>query len=343
MVRRCSPQVLDFGLEKTMSRRIVSFVVATAILVSVSLAEAQQPKKVPRIGYLSIGSQLGPIGEAFLQGLRDLGYVEGKSIVIEYRGDPQRREDRLPEFAADLVRLKVDVIVALDPPAARAAKNATKTIPIVMRSTSDPVQAGFVASLARPGGNITGVTSISTELYGKRLELLKEVIPRLSRVGVLRNPDRSDNAINFKEMEIAARSLDLRLQSLEVRGANDFESAFRAAGKARAEALITIRTPLINAERKRVADLAVKSRLPAIYDDREYIDAGGLMSYGTDLADLHRRAATYVDKILKGTKPADLPVEQPTKFELIINLKAAKQIGLTVPPNVLARADKVIK
>jgi putative ABC transport system substrate-binding protein len=326
-----------------MKKKILLSACATLIVASLQLADAQQAKKVPRIGYLQIGSQLGPTGEAFLQGLRDLGYVEGKSILIEYRGDPQRSEDRLPEFAADLVRLKVDVIVALSPPAALAAKNATKTIPIVMRSTSDPIQAGFVASLARPGGNITGVTSISTDLYGKRLELLKEVIPRLSRVGVLRNPDRSAEASNSKEMEIAARSLDLRLQFLEVRSSNDFENAFRAAGKARAEALITIRTPLINGQKKRVADLAMKSRLPAIYDDREYIDAGGLMSYGTDLADLHRRAATYVDKILKGAKPADLPVEQPTKFELVINLKAAKQIGVTIPPNVLARADRVIK
>jgi putative tryptophan/tyrosine transport system substrate-binding protein len=326
-----------------MKKKILLSACATLIVASLQLADAQQAKKVPRIGYLQIGSQLGPTGEAFLQGLRDLGYVEGKSILIEYRGDPQRSEDRLPEFAADLVRLKVDVIVALSPPAALAAKNATKTIPIVMRSTSDPIQAGFVASLARPGGNITGVTSISTDLYGKRLELLKEVIPRLSRVGVLRNPDRSAEASNSKEMEIAARSLDLRLQFLEVRSSNDFENAFRAAGKARAEALITIRTPLINGQKKRVADLAMKSRLPAIYDDREYIDAGGLMSYGTDLAELHRRAATYVDKILKGAKPADLPVEQPTKFEFIINLKVAKQIGLTIPPNVLARADKVVR
>jgi putative ABC transport system substrate-binding protein len=326
-----------------MNKRIICLALGAMLLTVNFPAAAQQPKKVPRIGYLQIGSQLGPTGEAFLQGLRDLGYVEGKSIIIEYRGDPQRREDRLPEFAADLVRLKVDVIVALSPPAAHAAMNATKTIPIVMRSTSDPIQAGFVASLARPGGNITGVTSISTELNGKRLELLKEVIPRLSRVGVLRNPDRSAEASNFKEMEIAARSLDLRLQSLEVRGPNDFENAFRAAVKARVGALIPIRTPLINDQRKRIADLAIKSRLPAIYDDREYIDAGGLMSYGTDLADLHRHAATYVDKILKGVKPADLPVEQPMKFDLVINLKAAKQIGLTIPPNVLARADKVIK
>jgi ABC-type uncharacterized transport system substrate-binding protein len=304
-------------------------------------ARAQQPGKMARIGYLKIGAEVGQVPEAFLQGLHDLGYVEGQNIVIEYRGDHQRREDRLPELAADLVRLKVDVIVALSPPAARAAMNATKTIPIVIRSTGDPVEGGFVSSLARPGGNITGMTSISSELYGKRLELLKEVIPGLSRVAVLRNPDRS--ATDFKKMQSAAQSLALQLQSLEVRTANDFESAFRAAAKGRAQALITIRTPLINVQRKQVAALAVKSRLPAIYDEREYVEAGGLMSYGTNLDNLRRHAAVFVDKILKGRKPADLPVEQPTKFEFIINLKAAKQIGLTIPPNVLTRADKVIK
>jgi putative ABC transport system substrate-binding protein len=306
-------------------------------------ADAQQAGKVPRIGYLQIGSRLGSGAEAFLQGLRDLGYVEGKNIVIEYRGDPQRREDRLPEFAADLVRLKVDVIVALDPPAARAAKNATKTIPIVIRSTADPVQAGFVASLARPGGNITGVTSISSELYGKRLELLKEVFPKLSRVAVLWNPDFPAGPVNFKEMEIAAKPFALHLQSIEARRPEDFSSAFRNAAGKHAEAVITLRNPLIVNERKRIADMALKNRLPAMFDDRDFVEAGGLMSYGTNLTDLYRRAATYVDKILKGAKPADLPVEQPTKFELIINLKAAKQIGLTIPPNVLVRADKVIK
>jgi putative ABC transport system substrate-binding protein len=324
-----------------MTRKIFCFALCAMLLALNAVATAQQTKKVPRIGYLQIDSRLGPQGEAFLQGMRDLGYVEGKNIVIEYRGDPERREDRLPELAADLVRLKVDVIVALDPPAARAAKGATKTIPIVVRSTADPVQAGFVASLARPGGNITGVTSISSELYGKRLELLKEIIPRLSRVAVLRNPDRSNS--DFTEMQSTARALDLQLQSLGVRGPNDFENAFRAAGKARAQALITIRTPLINDQRKQVADLAIKSRLPAIYDDRAYIDAGGLMSYGTNLRDLYRHGAVFVDKILKGAKPADLPVERPTKFELVINLKAAKQIGLTIPQTVLYRADKVIR
>jgi putative ABC transport system substrate-binding protein len=324
-----------------MKKKIISFVLGTLLLAISVRIEAQQEKKLPRIGYLVIGSETSQVSEAFLQGLRDLGYVEGKNVIIEYRGDPQRREDRLPELAADLVGLKVDVIVALSPPAARAAMNATKTIPIVIRSTGDPVRAGFVSSLARPGGNITGITSISTELYGKRLELLKEVIPRLSRVAVLHNPDRGDN--DFKEMQSAARSLELQLQSVKVRGLNDFENAFRAAGKARAQALITIRTPLINNQRKQVADLAIKSRLPAIYDESAYVEAGGLMSYGTNLADLQRHAAVFVDKILKGRKPADLPVEQPMKFEFIVNLKAAKAINLIIPQSVLFRADQVIK
>ncbi len=302
---------------------------------------AQQPEKMPRIGYLTIGSAAGQVSEAFLQGLRDLGYVDGKNVIIEYRGDPQRREDRLPEFAADLVRLKVDVIVALDPPAAHAAQNATKTIPIVIRSTADPVTAGFVSSLAHPGGNITGMTSISSELYGKRLELLKELIPRLSRVAVLRDPDRS--ASDFREMQSTARSLGLQLQSVEIRGPNDFENAFRAAGKARAQALIVIRTPVINDQRKQVADLAIKSRLPAIYDERAYVEANGLMSYGTNLADLQRHATVFVDKILKGRKPADLPVEQPTKFELVLNMKTAKAIGVKFPNSILVRATNVIE
>jgi len=324
-----------------MTKAVRFWLLATAFLIIAPHAEAQQPRQMPRIGYLAIGSEVGQLPEAFLQGLRDLGYIEGKNVIIEYRGDPQRREDRLPDLATDLVRLQVDVIVALSPPAARAAMKATKTIPIIIRSTGDPVQAGFVTSLARPGGNITGMTSISSELYGKRLELLKEVTPRLSRVAVLRNPDRS--ARDFEKMQSAARSLDLQLQSLEVRGPNDFENAFKAAVKERAQALITIRTPLINNQRKQVAALAIKSRLPAIYDEREYVEADGLMSYGTHLADLQRHAAVFVDKILKGRKPADLPVEQPTKFELVINLKTAKQIGITIPPNVLARADKVIR
>jgi ABC-type uncharacterized transport system substrate-binding protein len=321
-----------------MTKRVV-YLVASLILMSYQLTQAQQSDGMPRIGYLTLGSKAGHPAEAFLQGLRDLGYVEAKNIVIEYRGD--RQEERLPELATDLVRLKVAVIVALNPPAAHAAKDVTRTIPIVIRSTGDPVRGGFVESLARPGGNITGVTSISSELYGKRLELLKEVIPGLSRVGVLRHSDRS--ASDFKKMQSAAGSLDLKLQSLEVREPDDLETAFKAAGKENAQALITIRTPLFNSHRKQIAELAAKSHLPAIYDEVRYVEDDGLMSYGTHLADLQRRAAVFVDKILKGAKPADLPVEQPTKFEFVINLKAAKQIGLTIPPNVLARADRVIR
>ena len=235
----------------------------------------------------------------------------------------------------------MDIIVALHPRAARAAQDATKTIPIVIRSSGDPVAAGFVASLARPGGNVTGVTSISSELYGKRLELLKEAVPKASRVAVLRTAGPA--ALQLEELQAAARSLGLQLHSLEVRGSDDFERAFRAANDKGAQALITLRAPLIVNERKQIADLAAKSKLPAIYDERAFVDAGGLMSYGTDLAEVYRHAAIYVDKILKGAKPTDLPVEQPMKFEFIINLKAAKQIGLTIPPNVLVRADRVIK
>ena len=247
------------------------------------------------------------------------------------------------ELAAELVRLEVDVLVALDPPSARAAKKATATIPIVMRAYADPVKEGLVASLARPGGNITGLYSESDELLPKRLELIKEVRSRLDRVAVLQNRDFANTPQVFRELEMAAKGLGLQLQALDVRAPTDFDPALRSAVKNRAPAFTTIRTPLIVFERERIAALAVKHKLAAIYDDREFVDAGGLMSYGTNLQDLYRRAATYVDKILKGRSPADLPVEQPTKFELIINLKGAQQIGLTIPPNVLARADKVIR
>ena len=322
-----------------MKKNLLHFVLG-ALLITFSVpAEAQNAKHIPRIGYLNLGNfREGAPPESFLQGLREVGYVEGKTIIIEFR-HANRREDQLPALAAELVRLKVDVIVALNPPAARAAQRATRTVPIVMRATGDPIKGGFVESLARPGGNITGVTSISSDLYGKRLELLKDVIPGLSLVAVLHNPDRSD----FKKMQQEARALSLKLQSLEVRKSNDFADAFNLATQSHSQALITIRTPVINVQRKQVADLAIKNRLPAIYDEVNYVEAGGLMSYGTHLADLQRHAAVFVDKILKGRKPADLPVEQPTKFELVINLKSAKQIGLTIPSNVLARADRVIR
>jgi putative ABC transport system substrate-binding protein len=310
-------------------------------------AQAQQPKKVPRIGYLSAGttSLNSPRGEAFRQGLREHGYVEGNSIVIEYRS-AQRKFDRLPGLAAELVRLKVDVIVAGGPPSAGAAKEATSTIPIVMMQVGDPVGSGFVASLARPGGNIAGLSGLAPELSGQRLELLKEIVPKLSRVAVFGTSTSPDNAQLLKEVELAARELKVQLQYLDIRDARDpkdIETAFRAATKARAEAVLIMLVPAVaTVNRIQILDLAVKNRLPVIYSGRAFVDAGGLMAYGVNINDLDRRVATYVDKILKGAKPAELPIEQPTKFEFVINLNAAKQIGLTIPPNVLARADKVI-
>ena len=309
-----------------------------------AMAEAQQAKKIPRIGFLSSRS---PDAEksrlaAFQQGLRDLGYVEGKNILIEqrYAGG---KFDRLPDLAAELVRLKVDVLVATGAPASHAAKNATSLIPIVMGNAADPVGIGLVASLARPGGNITGLSDFAEGVITKRLELLKEVVPSASRVGVLLNPVNPTNPLQLKEIHTTAPALGVTLLSLEAKGADDIDRAFTAMRKERAGALIVLGDPMLETHRTRITELAVKSRLPAIGAHRGYMDAGGLMYYGTNFDDLYHRAATYVDKILKGAKPADLPVEQPMKFELIINLTAAKQIGLTIPPNVLARADRVIK
>jgi putative ABC transport system substrate-binding protein len=312
-----------------------------ALLLAVALAEAQQPKKVPRIGFQSAASPSANAAriEALRQGLRELGYVEGENIVIEYRY-AEGKLDRLHEFAAEFVRLKVDIIVAAAPSSTRAAKEATSTIPIVMAVDTDPVANGFVASLARPGGNITGLSTLAPEISGKQLELLKEIVPRLSHVAVLRT--RPDAQVS-KEMELAAGALKVQLQYLDVPGPKDIETAFQAASKGRADAVLVLGSPILESARTQLADLAAKSRLPAIYHVSEFVEAGGLMSYGVSFTDLYRRAAIYVDKILKGRKPADLPVEQPIKFELVINLKAAKQIGLTIPPSVLARADKVIK
>jgi len=328
-----------------MSRRVFVLIclLPAVFLPAVPLTGAQQAKKVPRIGYLSV-TPAGPrpTREAFRQGLGDLGYVEGQSIIIEYRHAADRA-DRLPGLATELVGLKVDVIVAGGSQAVRAAQQATRSIPIVMTSSSDPVGTGFIASLARPGGNTTGLSLLSPELSGKRLELLKEVVAELSHVAVLWNPDDPPATLSLRETEAVAQALGVKLQSLEVRGPDDFESAFRATATGRAGALIILPAPIMSTHATRIAEFAVKSRLPAISFANEFPDAGGLMSYGANLPDVYRRAATYVDKILKGRKPADLPVEQPMKFEFIINLKAAKQIGLTVPPNVLARADKVIK
>ena len=327
----------------------LAFWLLTALPLTFSVsAEAQQPTKIPRIGYLGGNSPSSNSDriEAFRQGLRELGYVEGENIVIEWRHH-EGKLDRLPALAAELVRLKVDIIITVGSPAARAAKEATVTIPIVMIQVGDPVGSGFVASLARPGGNITGLSGLAPELSGKRLELLKEIVPKLSRVAVFGTSTNPGNAQSLKEVEIAARALKVQLQYLDIRDARDpkdIETAFRAASKGRAEAvLMMVAGAVAIAHRTQILNLAVKSRLPVIYRGRAFADAGGLMAYGVNITDLDRRAATYVDKILKGAKPADLPVEQPTKFELIINLKAAKQIGLTIPPNVLVRADRVIK
>jgi putative ABC transport system substrate-binding protein len=330
--------------EKLMSKLLVS-VALSAMLVAPGLpAQAQQPGRVPRIGFLGATSSSANAArvEAFLQGLRDLGYVEGKNIIIEYRY-AEGKAGRLSELTAELVRLNVDVIVSVGPAVTRRVKEATVTIPIVMGFDNDPVGSGFVASLARPGGNITGLSTLSPEISGKRLELLKEIIPKLSRVAALGTSTQPGNAQMLKEAELAAGAFGVQIQHLDVQGPKDIELVFRAASNGRAQAILVLSSPVLFSERKQVSDLAGKNRLPAIYPQSEYVEDGGLMTYGVSIPDLFRRAATYVDKILKGRKPADLPVEQPTKFEFIINLKAAKQIGLTIPPNVLARADRVIK
>jgi putative tryptophan/tyrosine transport system substrate-binding protein len=306
--------------------------------------QAQQPKRVPRIGFVTTEGNPktpGPQFEAFRQGLRDLGYVVGENILVELRY-PEGRTDRIPSLVTELVQLKVDLLVLGAQPAIRAAKQATKTIPIVIVTTQDPVAAGFIESLARPGGNITGLTRLTRELSGKRLELLKEVLPGTSRVGALVNETQTEN--DFKPYEAPARALKIQLQLIKVREPNpDFEAAFQAAAKWRATALITVSGSLFNRHIKRFAELAIRNRLPSMHERIQYVEAGGLMSYSANDADNYRRAATYVDKILKGAKPADLPVEQPTDFDLAINLKTAKQIGVTIPPNVLARADRVIR
>ncbi|TAJ96945.1 ABC transporter substrate-binding protein [bacterium] len=325
-------------------RKSLSLLFIVALASGAAIAEPQQRTKVHRIGYLASASGLGPLEEVFRQGLRELGYVEGKNIFIEYRfAEGKGKGDHLRDLAAELVRLKVEVIVTPSTLDAVAAQRATRTIPIVIALSSDPVGTRLVQSLARPGGNITGLTTLSPELNGKRLELLKEVVPRLSRVAVLWNAASPDKALEFEETQVTARSLRVLLQSLEVRGAKDFESAFRAATRERTGALLTLTDALTISQLSRIAELAAKSRLAAIFSEREFVDGGGLISYGPSSADLFRRAATYVDKILKGANPADLPVEQPTKFELVINLKTAKALGLTIPPEVLVRADKVLK
>jgi putative ABC transport system substrate-binding protein len=327
-----------------MKTRFLSILFVTVLLVVADIAEAQQPKKVPRIGYLA-GASHAAIAfrlEAFRQGLRELGYLEGKNIGIEYRyseGNFRRQK----ELAFELARANVDVIVTAGPASTRAAKEATATIPIIMTFDSDPVGSGSVASLARPGGNITGLSTLAPEISGKQLELLKEIVPKLSRVAVIGSSANPGNAQVLKGMEAAAQVFSVKLQYLDILDPKELETVFRAALNERVDAVVALAGTVIIAQRAQIAELAVKSRLPAIYERREYVEAGGLMSYGVSITDLDRRAATYVDKILKGAKPAELPVEQPKKFEFIINLKAAKQIGLTIPPNVLTRADKVIR
>jgi putative tryptophan/tyrosine transport system substrate-binding protein len=327
-----------------MFRRIVICLLLTVsvLLFTISPAQAQQPMKVPQIGYLGGVSLSANTArhEAFRQGLLELSYVEGRNIVVHWQS-ADGKLNRLPPLAAEMVRHKLDVIVTSGASATRALKEATNTIPIVMTNDPDPVGDGIVPSLARPGGNITGLSTLAPELNGKRLEILREVVPNLSRLAVLR--DSTGRAVGqVRELELAAKGFGVELQYLDVDSKN-IETTFRALSKWRADGVLVLSSGIISAQRAQIAGLAVKNRLPVIYHESRYVEAGGLMFYGVSLLDLDRRAATYVDKILKGTKPADLPVEQPTKFEFIINLKTAKQIGLTIPPNVLVRADKVIR
>ena len=324
-----------------MMKIIISSLVAAMLLMVGLSTEAQQAGKVPRIGVLFIGGRNQPHLEAFKQGLRERGYTEGKNIALEYRY-AEGKEDRLPELAAELVRLKVDVIVVTADVSAQAAQQVTKTIPIVV-TTGDPVTWGLAASLAKPGGNVTGLSVLLADLSGKRVEILRETFPKLTRLATLWNPTERVATPVFKETSAAAQALSLQLHSFEVQTPQDIEKAFVEMPKVRPNALLVILSPLVTLHSKRIVELALKQHLPGMYPTRQFAEEGGLMAYGPLIGDLYRRAATYVDKILKGAKPADLPVEQPMTFEFIVNLKAAKQIGVTIPPNVLARADRVIK
>jgi ABC-type uncharacterized transport system substrate-binding protein len=325
-----------------MKKNILGFAPWALILALCVSAEAQ--KKIPRVGFLSAtaASAISDRAAAFRQGLRELGYTEGKDIIVEWRY-AEGKLDRQRALAAELVRLKVEAIVSAGPEPTRAAKAATSTIPIVMTNDPDPVGDGFIANLARPGGNITGLSTFAPELTGKRLEILREVVPKLSHVAILGTSTAPGQAQAMRESELALNAFRLKFQYLDVLDSKDIEPAFRAASDGRANGLLTLPSGILVLQRSKVVELAAKNRLPAVYHNNQFIEAGGLMFYGVNIFDLDRRAATYVDKILKGAKPADLPVEQPTKFDFMINLKAAKQIGLTIPPNVLARADRVIR
>jgi len=328
-----------------MRSKLLFCLLVTVLLITAPPSQAQQSTKVFQIGYLGGVSLSANTArqESFRQGLRELGYVEGKNIVIDWRS-ADGKLDRLPALAAELVRHKVDIILTSGGAATRAAKEATRTIPIVMTNDSDPVSDGIVTSLARPGGNITGLSTLAPELNGKRLEMLREVVPKLSRVAVLRlRTSNTSGDEQVRDLELAANAFGVKLQYLDVFESKDVATAFRAASKGRADGVLVLAGGIFGAQRSQMADLAVKNRLPVIYADGRHVEAGGLMSYGVSQFDLHRRAATYVDQILKGAKPADLPVEQPTKFELVINLKAAKQIEVTIPPDVLVRATKIIR
>jgi putative ABC transport system substrate-binding protein len=334
--------IADFGLRGGNLKWLGLSVIAFVLLLRGAVAEAQQPKKLLRIGVLSAGSRSSTLSDAFHQGLRELGYVEGQNVAIEYR-NADGDDDRLPGLAADLVRLKVDILIAAGGnEVTRALQRATNSTPIVMTAGSNAVARGLIASLARPGGNVTGLTSLWDDLSGKRLELLKETIPKLSRVAVLWHSS-GGRATQWKASQTTAQQLGLQLHSMELRNAADLENAFNRAVMARSSALAVTQTSLVSINLQNIVRLAIRHRLPAIYAIPEHAEAGGLMAYGTNRADLYRRAAVYVDKILRGAKPANLPVEQPTTFELVINLETAKAIGLAIPPNVLARADRVIK
>ena len=338
------PHPVSATAVRLMLAKLALNALALLLLAGPLSAAAQQPARIPRMGLLSpfAPSDAALWHQAFRQGLRDLGWVEGKNISIEYRYS-EGRADRLPDLAAELIRLKVDIMVVSVTTDALAAKKATGTIPIVMASVGDPVASGLVAGLARPGGNITGLSQIAPELIGKRLELLKEIVPKLTRVAVLWRPEGDSSPLAWKESQLPARALGLELHSMEVRSSDDFAKAFEGATRARAGALVVTPDPVFVRNLKRIAALAAKNRLPSIFHLRAFADAGGLVTYGVDRSDMFRRAATYVDKILKGAKPGDLPIEQPTKFELVVNLETAKALGLTIPPSLLMRADQVVQ